>query len=177
MIQSNDFKGYLKDNHDFIMELHHHDSILISRLQDVLKVLWYICEYADEGNQITEEQEIFFETGFSYFHEQLEMIKIYLNKYFKSDLHYLLEYERAVNYSLYLGDLSEALSEKGYLTKKAENTINNILDELESIIREKKEFEEEIFNSYDLQIESILPKNVEIHTTDFIFSLIIDELE
>lgn len=177
MIQSNDFKGYLKDNHHLIMELHHHDSILISRLQDVLKVLWYICEYEEEGNLINEEQEIFFETGFSYFHEQLEMIKIYYSKYFKSDLHYMLEYERAINYSLYLGDLSEALSEKGYLTKKAENTINKLLDELEAIIREKKKIDENIFDSYDLQIENILPKDEEIHTTDFIFSLIIDELE
>ena len=45
------------------------------------------------------------------------------------------------------------------------------------ILPTKKKIDENIFDSYDLQIENILPKDEEIHTTDFIFSLIIDELE
>lgn len=177
MIQSSDFKGYLKENEEFIKMLHAHDSILIHRLQDVLKVLYYICLAEEDNKLITEDEEIFFETGFSYFHEQLEMIKIYYSNYFDKDFHHMLKYERGINYLLYLDDLSEALAEKGYLDKERKNKLKDISTELEKIVKEKLELQSSLFEKYDLVLESLIPQNEDIHTTDYIFSLIIDEIE
>ena len=117
-----------------------------------------------------------FETGFSYIHEELEIIKIYYDNYFNKSITDLLAYENAINYLLYLEDLTEALSEKGKLTKELKQKLEEIINSLDKKIQNKELIDENVFEDYDFFIDTNVPTGDNIYTTDYIFSLILEEM-
>lgn len=176
MIQSKDYRAYVCDSKQLIDALKENNSVLISRLSDVFKVLDHIVSLERLKKTISEELEVIFETGFSYIHEELEIIKIYYNNYFDKSITDLLKYESAINYLLYLEDLTEALSEKGKLTKDLKLKLEEIINSLDKKIQNKESIDENELSDYDLFIETNILTCDNIYTTDYIFSLILEEM-
>ncbi|CCY08191.1 MAG: hypothetical protein MRZ09_08255 [Coprobacillus sp.] len=176
MIQSKDYRAYVCDNKQLIDALKENNSVLISRLSDVFKVLDHIINLERLKKNISDELEVIFETGFSYIHEELEIIKIYYNNYFNKSITDLLAYENAINYLLYLEDLTEALSEKGKLTKELKQKLEEIINSLDKKIQNKELIDENVFEDYDFFIDTNVPTGDNIYTTDYIFSLILEEM-
>lgn len=176
MIQSKDYRAYLCDNTNLLNALQERNSILVSRLEDVKKVLDHICNLERIKKNISDDYVVIFETGFSYFHEELELIKIYYNNYFNKDINLLIKYQNAINYVLYLEDLSEALSEKNKLSEEGKNKFTEIIKILDNKIQNQNEITENELNDYDCIIENYLP-NDNIYTTDYIYSLILEEIK
>ena len=96
MIQSKDYRAYVCDNKQLIDALKENNSVLVSRLSDVFKVLDHIVNLERLKKNISDELEVIFETGFSYIHEELEIIKIYYDNYFNKSITDLLAYENAI---------------------------------------------------------------------------------
>ena len=64
MIQSKDYRAYVCDNKQLIDALKENNSVLISRLSDVFKVLDHIINLERLKKNISDELEVIFETGF-----------------------------------------------------------------------------------------------------------------
>lgn len=176
MIQSKDYNYYIKENNDFINKLKNKESVLYLRLNDVIKVLGYIVKLEEKDGHVEEELETIFESGFSYIHEHLEIIKLYYERFFESNIDKLLEYQMIINYLLYLDDLSEVLEEKGLYNKKVKHEFDTFVQKLEDIIKTKKSFNPNDLDEFNTIIDSFIPQNENILTTDYIFTLILEEI-
>lgn len=177
MINVGEYKQYFNDNYKLINTLKNHNSITYDRLAEVMKVLNIIMEIHKDSNKVDEEFEIIFEVGFSYFHEQLEQIKIYYHNYFKSDYHYFQKYEFFINYTLYLDDLIQTLTEKKQIEETDILTINKIQSEIDVILLKKLEPSLEILDEYNKELDILLVSKEDFLTTLEIYSMIYEELE
>lgn len=176
MIQSKDYKAYIYDSNDILNILKKTNSVLQYRIEDVKKVLDHICNLERIKKDISEELTIIFETGFSYIHETLETIKIYYDKYLNKSTNLLQKYDKAINYILFLDDYLESLKEKKLLTQEFKTKCERIIEELEKIIQEKKEFNEELLDGFNNLLDEDISSLPDVLTTDHIFSLILEEL-
>jgi len=175
MIDLKDYKAYMRDNDSFLDMLRRNDSLVYDRLRDLIKVLGYVEFLVDQGKKVEEELEFIFEVGFPFFHEQLEEIKIYYNKYCNKDYTKFKKYELLINYSLYIYELIDALKERKKYTNEAKKAFGEIQEEIEDIILNNKEEDPELLDRYNNIIESY----VEVGTlsTLEIFGLIVEELQ
>ena len=85
MLDLTEYKEYCVSNEEFIFMLKENSSEIYDRLRDIFKVLGYIDMLVDQYQNIEEEYEVFYETGFPYLYKQLEEVKIYYNKYFNKN--------------------------------------------------------------------------------------------
>lgn len=177
MINYKDYLQYIQENKPLLKVLGDNDSLVYNRIKDAISVLDIISKQAKEYNKLDESIEIIFEVGFIYIHEQLELIKIYYNDYFKKDYFLFKQYERAIYYVLFLDDLCEVLDEKEYLTDERKDYFTKISSEIEEKIRDRKELTDSLFEKLEIGISSHLPRNIEIYTNEMIFADIIEELE
>lgn len=177
MIAYKDYKSYYAENRNLIELLHENCPIIYDRIKDCNKVLEYISLIYERKQSINDDFVNIFETGFSYLHEQVEIIKLYYNEYFKKDFILFKHYETIINYLLYIDDFGEALDEKGYFTKEAESNLKKLSTRLDTILQKRKKYTDEDLENFDAIIESCVPHKVEILTTDVIFSYILEELE
>lgn len=157
MIDIHDYQSYLTQNRDFLEMLRENFRIIYDRFEDVLVVLDFIKERVSKYEKIEEEFEVIFEVGFSFLHQQLEELKNIFELYFKNDKGSLSKYQPLVNYYLYLSDLIESLKERKLYSKKAKEEISQMYDEIESILSEKKDYDEEIIKKFNLILEGYAP--------------------
>ncbi|HNZ77352.1 MAG TPA: hypothetical protein PLH44_02620 [Bacilli bacterium] len=177
MINIEDYKSYYQDNHDFFALLIENNSLVYDRLSDVFKVLGFIEMMVDMYKKIDEELEIIFETGFSYFHEQIEQIKIYYKDYFKGNFIKFERYAQLINYNLYLDDLKEALNEKELLNNETKEGLTELEQEIENILVKQEKFNDDDINRFDLMVGELVNSSEPIYTTQEIFAMIVEELE
>lgn len=179
MIQSNDYKNYISDNKEILNLLEQNNSILYYHLKDVIYVCNYISDFFKKNKESseTEDLEVIFETGFKYLYEQLEQINIYYDKFFNKDYFLFKRYELLVSYTLYIDDISESLSEKEYLTSHRKNILSTLAKDIDKIIVEKASWNDADIDKFNEIINSCLPNNVEILTTEDIFASIAEEIE
>ncbi|NLD25904.1 MAG: hypothetical protein GX661_00935 [Acholeplasmataceae bacterium] len=175
MINLEDYKSYLLQNYNLLEDLKASKSLIFDRFADVLKVLGFIEERVERYQKIEEEFEVIFEVGFSYFYEQLEEVKNFIHLYFQKDLVSLKKYEELINYNLYLTDLTETLKEKSQYTADTKTTILQILEEIETIVSERREFNDEILHKFNNMLQEYVP--VGTQSTQEIFALISEELD
>lgn len=177
MIIAKEYKEYINDNYLFIQTLKEHNSITYDRLSDLIKVLNIIVNDYGDKEKVEEEIEVIFESGFSFFHEQFEQIKLYYEKYFKSDYLSFRRFEFFINYSLSLEDLQQSLEEKEILDQHSKEKLNQILKEVDDIITNQKETPIEILDAYNEELDQLLMDQPEVLTTLDIFTKIYEELE
>lgn len=177
MIPTKDYQSYLKANSTLFDLIDNHAPILHDRFHDVIVVLNFICSLEEQNEIIEEEYEVIFESGFSYLHEQLETIKIYYKNYFRENDEDLIKYQTVINYILFLDDLTEALSEKNMLSDEVNNVFTELGKKLENILINKEKFNDEDIDNINATVDSYISHTDDVFTTDYIFSLIVDELE
>ena len=177
MINYKDYSQYISENKKIINILNDNGSIIYDRIDDAISALDIISDYAKKSNKLEEEIETIFEVGFTYIHEQLELIKIYFYDYFKGDYLLFKQFEKAIYYILFIDDLCEVLDEMEYLTDERRDYFENISREIEERIQSRKEFDIPYFENLEIGISSHLPRKAEIYTTEMIFADIREELE
>lgn len=132
-----EFVSWKNENQEFYEELREHEAMLFDRFYPVFEVLNHIQKQVDGGSlKLDEDLKKIFDVGLAFLHDQFESAKIYLETNFKGDFHAFLEYESVVNYILYAEDVRYELEELE--ADYDEDAMEAFLDELESIISEKK---------------------------------------
>ena len=178
MIALSDYKNYYGNNLELINNLKNNKFSIYERLREVIYVLDFICDNYDlyKNHESSVDFEDIFEVGFSYFHSEFEQIKIYYETYLNKDIILLKRYDPLINLSLYVDDFVETLKEKDYFTSVREKTLKEVLQNIEDIIMNKKEWTDDDLEGFNVQVSSCVPFKVDIITTQEIFLKIAEEI-
>lgn len=131
-----EYLSWRKEHHELLVELEEHEASLFDRLYPVLKVMDRLSEETFDWS--TSEEELFkiYQIGQEFLHDQIQTIRIYLEKAFHNDFHAFFKYEAVVNYLLYVEDIRYEFTEKGY--ESIPDELDVLLDELSEIVEQKK---------------------------------------
>lgn len=138
-------------------------------------VLDYVDQLVREHSRIDEELEVIFDAGFSYFHEQWELLQMIYQQYFHHDIISFNIYSPLINYLLYLDDLEETLADKDLLTDERKEEIREMYGIIEEKLINKTSFDISLFDDFDFRLQGIIPDG--LMTTMEIFSMIVEELQ
>lgn len=153
-----EFDSWKKENSALYEELREHEAAVFDRFYPVLEVLNQIEKRVGSGGlRLDEDLRKIFDVGFAFLNEQVDTCRMYLETYFKNDLHAFLEYEPVVNYILFVEDVRYELEEKN--AKYDEDTAETLLDELEDIIARKKPVSENLGLYVDDRVNRIIGEN------------------
>lgn len=162
-----DYANWKFENFDFINNLVKNKSKSISRISSVIAVVDYLYEKYVENKKLTEDEEIFFSTGFDYIYDQFYLLKTLFELKFNNSFKEMEKYSKTINLLLYINEFqSEAL--------EYENIDITPLDDLEDKVNKcldkKENAPDEYFQILNEINESIFEKNnIEVHTMDQIF--------
>ena len=162
-----DYANWKFENFDFINNLVKNKSKSISRISSVIAVVDYLYEKYVENKKLTEDEEIFFSTGFDYIYDQFYLLKTLFELKFNNSFKEMEKYSKTINLLLYINEFqSEAL--------EYENIDITPLDDLEDKVNKcldkKENAADEYFQILNEVNESIFEKNnIEVHTMDQIF--------
>ncbi len=161
----NEYQSWLSENKAFYNKLKSHKSILHTRFYPIYEVLLYLYnEYKDD--ELDEDVEKIFQVGLEYIHIQFFNCKIYLEKSFNNDFHEFLNYDRVINYLLFIEDLKYELTEQKIDYDKEKLT--ELVDELDAYITDKLTVPETLNVYVDAKIADF------INLDDYNFNSIID---
>ena len=162
-----DYANWKFENFDFINNLVKNKSKSISRISSVIAVVDCLYEKYVENKKLTEDEEIFFSTGFDYIYDQFYLLKTLFELKFNNSFKEMEKYSKTINLLLYINEFqSEAL--------EYENIDISPLDDLEDKVNKcldkKENAPDEYFQILNEVNESIFEKNnIEVHTMDQIF--------
>jgi hypothetical protein len=150
-----EYESWKKENEALYEELHEHDTLLFDRFYPVYEVMSQIDRQVTGGSlELDESLKKIFDVGFAFLHDQFETVKMYLETNFKNDLHAFLEYEAIVNDLLFIEDVRYEMQEKNL--DYDNEMIEDLLDELEAIIDERKPVESNLGLYIDGKLSQIL---------------------
>lgn len=153
-----EFDSWKTENADFTEELREHEAVVFDRIYPVLEVLNQIETRVGSGSlPLDADLRKIFDVGFAFLSEQVDTCRMYLETYFKNDLHAFLEYESVINYILFVEDVRYELEEKK--VKYDEDAAEALLDELEGIIAQKQPVSESLGLYVDDRVNRIVGDN------------------
>ena len=171
----NDYKNWIKSKHELLHHLQHHNSIILSKVENVIKTLNFIATLKEE--EMNEDYSVIFDCGYSYIYQLVGDIELYLDKYFNNNMHQFLDYELLINYSFYLNDLKYALIENESYNEVINEEFDSINNNIENILQTKRQFLERVLDDYDSRIISVINTNEIILTTPEVYDRIYEELQ
>ncbi len=179
MNQIEDYKSYLNDNKEILSILKSNNSILYDNIKDVIAILDFNCKYFEDfkPTKDLEDFEDVFENALGYLNYQLEQIKIYFNNYFNHDLFLLKKYEPIISLIIYAEDYMLALQNEELLTNVRKKTIENLIKELDLLLLEKKNYNDSDWEKFNDTLETCVPKNKVIVTSNQLFSVMREEVD
>ena len=176
MINSQEYRSYMNENSDFLMAFQNFNSLTYIRLANLIKLLNIIVDMEEKDKKVSEELEVVFDSGFTFLTEQIEDIKIYYYKFFDEDFDILFKYEHLINVYLTYEDLMVSIREQSVLDQKTKKMINDILNEIEDVLKNKKELLPERYEEIDAVMLEISNKFPKVKITLEILEEIYDEL-
>jgi hypothetical protein len=157
-----EYQSWYSENRDFFEGLKAHQSLLYTRLHPIYDVLYYLYKENKNSDSLDEDINKIIQVGLEYLHQQVFTCKLYYEKFFNKDFHAFLEYDRVVNYILFLEDLKYELKEKNIDYDQV--AYEDIVEYLELMISEKKEVPENL-NAY---IDSRISNFIQLDSYDFL---------
>lgn len=175
----NIYDDYIKyiEEHNYLIKLIENNAPSIYVLfEDVLAVLEYISEEYKKGSKLEADLKDFFDAGFGYLTSVMTDLKMMYEDYFKSDIILLSKYGNIITYFFYVEDLKCHLDAEELLTKNKQKIIDDIQQEIETILVNKLEVSEDLTDKYEAKISKITSTKDNYHPIYTIFALIREEL-
>lgn len=155
------YVAWNSENIDFYMELKEHDSPLYERFMPVYEVLRHIyTQLNEETLEPSDDLERIFTVGLEFLHDQFASCKLYLNTNFSGDIERFIVYDDVISMILYIEDLRYEFKEKKVDVDDA--PLRDLLDELETIIVDKKEVPDNLRLYVDDRVKDVL-EDVDFH--------------
>ena len=171
-----DYIKYIEENNYLIKLLENNVPAIYVLFEDVLVVLNYIVEEYQKGSQLNEDLKDFFDAGYGYLTSVMTDLKMIFDDYFKKDVILLTKYGNLITYFFYIEDLKCHLDAEELLTKSKQKTIDDIQQEIETILVNKLEPSDDLTDKYELKISKITSAKDNYHPIYTIFALIREEL-
>ena len=171
-----DYESFKHENYDLISTLVKHDSKIISRFSPVLMVVDYLS-IQNKKRKLTEDEYIFFSTGFDYIYDNFHLINTLFEFTFKKDMKEMEKLAKTINLLLYVNEfIDEAKS-----NELSDNEIKPLLEfkgKLIENIDKHKNIEDEYFVYVNELVDNLFAShNIELHTIDEIYYEIAQEYD
>lgn len=170
-----DYESFKKENYDLISTLVKNNSKIISRFSPVLMVVDYLS-IEHKKRRLTDDEQIFFSTGFDYVYDNFHLINSIFEFTFKKDMKEMDKVSKTINLLLYV---NEFIDEAKSNTDITENEIKPLLELKGKIIQDidnHKNIEDEYFVYVNETVDNLFAShNVELHTIDEIYYEIAQE--
>ena len=171
-----DYASWKKENHDLIYSLVHNKSKIIQRFSSVIAVVDYLYDYRLD-NELSEDEELIFSTGFDYIYDQFQLIETILENSFDNDIKAMEKYGQTINLLLYINDFKIEISNNDLKGNEIKQ-LNDLNDKVYECLNNKENAPDEYLQLLNDITTSLFEKNnVEIQTIDQIFYEIAIEYE
>ena len=147
----NDYESWKKENQEFIYQLVISKSKTISRFTSVIAVVDYLYEKHLHTPNLSEEEEIFFSTGFDYIYDNFYTIKTILDYKFNNDFVEMEKYAKTINLLLYVHEFQSEL-----LNQELRSDDLNRLDDFEEKVSAHLDRKENIPDAYFPMLDDIV---------------------
>lgn len=166
-----DYASWRIDNQETIEQFKHNSNVVYDRFEPVYVVLNHIYDMVVEGEELDEDLEVIFESGFGYLSNQFEIIKIYYDTLFQQSCDDFKNYADVLLYLIYISDLRLDLenndididmTELDDLETSIENFIMERQTDFAFLADRMNKIMSEIFKQLDYEYVSIIDIFVEI---------------
>lgn len=164
-----DYANWKFENYDFIHHLVERKSATISRFSSVLVVVDYLYERYLKRKSATNEEKIFFETGFDYIHDAFYTIKTLYDYNFNQDYDQLEQCAKTINLLLYIHEFQSELGNSS-ASKQDIEKLNEFEEKVSSYLDKKENVPDAFFPMLDDLTTTIFEKeNKPFHSIESIF--------
>ena len=171
-----DYEAFKHENYDLISTLVKHDSKIISRFSPVLMVVDYLS-IEHKKRKLTEDEYIFFSTGFDYIYDNFHLINTLFEFTFKKDMKEMEKLAKTINLLLYVNEFID----EAKTNELTDNDIKPLLEfkgKLIETIDKHKNIEDEYFVYVNELVDNLFAShNIELHTIDEIYYEIAQEYD
>jgi len=171
-----DYEAFKHENYDLISTLVKHDSKIISRFSPVLMVVDYLS-IEHKKRKLTDDEYIFFSTGFDYIYDNFHLINTLFEFTFKKDMKEMEKLAKTINLLLYVNEFID----EAKTNELTDNDIKPLLEfkgKLIETIDKHKNIEDEYFVYVNELVDNLFAAhNIELHTIDEIYYEIAQEYD
>lgn len=171
-----DYVSYMNDVQELIEVMINNNSSIYYVLSDVIKVTDYIYRFHEENENMDEDLEEIFDIGFGFLANTLEDLKTYYYEYFDKNIDQFNYYCELMLYSVYIEDYKGFLEVNDVLNEDYEKALNDLIYQIDSIMVNKKPYDEALVMDIDFKINDLLPMDPDYKTVYNVFRMITEEL-
>lgn len=165
-----DYESWKKENNDFILRLVKTKSKTISRFTSVIAVVDYLYEKYQVNPLLTEDEEVFFSTGFDYIHDNFYTIKTLLDYKFQGDYSEMEACAKTINLLLYVHEFQAELLDQPLDTQKDIKQLDEFEEKINSYLDRKENVPDAFFPMLDDLVTPIFQRlQVEFHPIESIY--------
>ena len=164
-----DYDSFRREYFELIKKLVEKKSKTIQRFAPVFLVVNYLYE-KNQKKKLTEDEYVFFSTGFDYIFDEFHMINTLYELKFNKDIDELEKYSQTINLLLYINEFQSEAKSYDFISSDDLVELNNLENKINEYIDNKKNAPDEYFVMLNEIVDNIFSKNdVELHTIDEIF--------
>jgi len=160
-----DYAAWKLENQEILEQFNRNDNAIYDRLEPVYAVLNHIYDMVVNGEELDEDFELIFHSGFDYLSMQFEVIKIYFETLFQKNCDDFIEYSDLLLYLIYISDVKTDLDSND--VDSDIDSLNNLEVTIENMIMERNNDKiyatnlfnkvfEEVFSSIEYEYVSIV---------------------
>ena len=135
----NDYNNWKQENEDLISTLINNKSEIIRRFKHVYDCVEFFANEISNDIKLNDDEMQIFESGFNYLYDQFQNIQIFLEHFFNNDIKEMENYSELINLYLYALDFESELLNKENVKEEDNDALNNYIDKVFELIKEKKE--------------------------------------
>lgn len=154
-----DYSNWKFENHDFIYQLVRSKSKTISRFSSVIIVVDYLYEKYVKDNSLTPDEEVMFNVGFDYMHDNFFTIKTLLDYTFNGDYIEMEKCAKTINLLLYVNEFQGELLNNDNILESDLKQLDNFEQKLTDYLDKKENCPDEFFPYLDDLVNPIFDRN------------------
>ena len=154
-----DYANWKFENHDFIYQLVRSKSKTISRFSSVIIVVDYLYEKYVKDNSLTPDEEVMFNVGFDYMHDNFFTIKTLLDFTFNGDYIEMEKCAKTINLLLYVNEFQGELLNNDNILESDLKQLDNFEQKLTDYLDKKENCPDEFFPYLDDLVNPIFDRN------------------
>lgn len=154
-----DYANWKFENHDFIYQLVRSNSKTISRFSSVIIVVDYLYEKYIKDNSLTDDEEVMFNVGFDYIHDNFFTIKTLLDFTFNGDYIEMEKCSKTINLLLYINEFQAELLNSLENPSKELKPLDDLEHKLTEYLEKKENCPDEFFPYLDDIVNKIFDRN------------------
>lgn len=154
-----DYANWKFENHDFIYQLVRSKSKTISRFSSVIIVVDYLYEKYVKDNSLTADEEVMFNVGFDYMHDNFFTIKTLLDYTFNGDYIEMEKCAKTISLLLYVNEFQGELLNNDNILESDLKQLDNFEQKLTDYLDKKENCPDEFFPYLDDLVNPIFDRN------------------